>query len=90
MIRFLFSECEDGYFGVNCVDRCNSTCKTCNKTKGTCDNGCQPGWIGANCDTRMFYCIQGNIRPHFIFAPFALVISRQIKIGLIQINTCTA
>lgn len=29
-------------------------------------------------DPIMIYCIQGNISPHFFFAPFALTVSRQI------------
>lgn len=45
----VYSECDDGNFGENCIDKCNATCRSCNKTTGICDNGCQPGWRGLNC-----------------------------------------
>lgn len=45
-----FLECEDDYFGQNCKDMCNTTCTSCNKTTGVCDNGCHPGWRGSFCE----------------------------------------
>lgn len=52
-ICFGFKECEDNYFGQNCRERCNETCRSCNKTTGVCDSGCYPGWRG-------LYCQQGK------------------------------
>lgn len=46
--------CSVGYFGQNCTDKCNSSCKGCNHITGVCDSGCQPGWIGD-------FCEQGNL-----------------------------
>lgn len=45
-----FLECEDYFFGQNCNDMCNTTCNSCNKTTGVCDNGCHPGWRGSFCE----------------------------------------
>lgn len=42
-------KCEDYFFGENCEERCNSTCRNCNKISGECDYGCHPGWIGHFC-----------------------------------------
>lgn len=52
-ICFGFKECEDNYCGQNCRERCNETCRSCNKTTGVCDSGCYPGWRG-------LYCQQGK------------------------------
>lgn len=49
MIVLYTLECDDGYFGPNCIDKCNRTCRSCNKKSGICDNGCQPGWRGLYC-----------------------------------------
>lgn len=52
-ISSFLKECEDNFFGQNCRERCNETCRSCNKTTGVCDNGCYPGWRGQ-------YCQQGK------------------------------
>lgn len=44
-----FTECDDNYFGVNCLESCNETCKGCNRKTGVCENGCQAGWKGIYC-----------------------------------------
>lgn len=49
-----FSECNDGYFGPNCIESCKTTCKSCNKMSGICNNGCKPGWRG-------IYCQEGDL-----------------------------
>lgn len=51
IFRLLFVECSDGYFGPNCREACNETCKSCNKTSGVCEYGCKPGWKGDFCET---------------------------------------
>lgn len=59
---FFLKECNDDYFGQNCRERCNETCKSCNKTTGVCDNGCHPGWEGLYCQqgkTYLFNCGTG-------------------------------
>lgn len=48
----LFLECIDNFFGQNCKEICNVTCKGCNRTTGICDTGCKPGW-------RDIYCHKG-------------------------------
>lgn len=45
-------ECDANYFGFNCKEKCNVTCKGCNRTTGICDTGCEPGW-------RDIYCHKG-------------------------------
>lgn len=53
-IYFFYSGCKDNYFGPNCNEMCNSTCKSCNKVTGICDIGCHHGWKGLFCHERMF------------------------------------
>lgn len=40
MIVLYNLECDDGYFGLNCIEMCNRICRSCNKKSGLCDNGC--------------------------------------------------
>uniref|UniRef100_K1QI75 Uncharacterized protein n=1 Tax=Magallana gigas TaxID=29159 RepID=K1QI75_MAGGI len=62
-------ECDDNYFGINCLQQCDSKCNGCNKTTGICDKGCQPGWVGASCQKECdpgFYgdnCTNANFDP---------------------------
>ncbi|XP_078327391.1 uncharacterized protein LOC111112176 [Crassostrea virginica] len=41
--------CPYGFFGQDCVNSCNNTCKGCNTVNGVCDTGCFPGWNGKYC-----------------------------------------
>lgn len=50
MFLFLMKECDENYFGLNCKEQCNATCKSCNKSTGVCDNGCYAGWEGEFCE----------------------------------------
>uniref|UniRef100_K1PY42 Multiple epidermal growth factor-like domains 10 n=1 Tax=Magallana gigas TaxID=29159 RepID=K1PY42_MAGGI len=43
------TECQDGYFGENCIRVCPIQCHSCNKSSGICDQGCHPGWKGTYC-----------------------------------------
>ena len=49
----LFTECKDGTFGDGCRN-CSQSCKngTCDKfsEKGTCTDGCKPGYHGDTCN----------------------------------------
>ena len=47
-----FSECDSGYYGVNCTAACGEGCEggACNTTDGTCL--CLPGWKPPKCETR--------------------------------------
>lgn len=49
----VYVECKANYFGPNCIEMCNSTCKSCNRTTGICDLGCHPGWKGLFCHESM-------------------------------------
>ncbi|XP_061194979.1 multiple epidermal growth factor-like domains protein 10 [Saccostrea echinata] len=45
--------CPEGTFGNYCKQNCSVNCgvpKTCNRTTGECQGGCQPGWEGLQCD----------------------------------------
>ena len=49
------SECDDGYYGTNCLHDCGS-CEsnvTCNKSTGACPDGCDTWWITDTCHTYM-------------------------------------
>lgn len=49
----LYLEC-DKHFGPNCIEKCNTTCKSCDTLTGVCNNDCYPGWRGLFCHERMF------------------------------------
>lgn len=72
---YLFnSECDDKHFGPNCIEMCNSTCKSCNKSTGICDNGCHPGWRGVFCEEGMFINMQTLIiMVFFIYFVFHFI-----------------
>ena len=47
------TECEDGFYGLECNTKCVGQCKDgpCNHTTGSCDEGCSDCWTGDHCDT---------------------------------------
>lgn len=51
---YLIKECDENYFGLNCKEQCNATCKSCNKSTGVCDNGCYAGWEGEFCEKGIY------------------------------------
>lgn len=57
LLRISSVECQDGYFGENCIRVCPIQCHSCNKSSGICDQGCHPGWKGTYC-TEGMYCNQ--------------------------------
>ena len=50
---FLVQECDVGSYGFNCNNSCGNCLDntTCEKIKGKCLNGCEPGWRGDVCLT---------------------------------------
>lgn len=64
---FFNSECDQKHFGPNCIEMCNATCKSCNKSTGICDNGCHPGWRGLFCEDSMFINVQTIIIIVFFY-----------------------
>lgn len=49
----IFLECSQGMYGSGCLKKCSKHClydDKCNRTTGTCDAGCKPGYKGALCD----------------------------------------
>lgn len=50
--NFLCSECDPGNFGLMCKDECSFHCLdplSCDHVTGSCDGGCEDGWIGSRC-----------------------------------------
>lgn len=48
----MVTECDDGTYGYNCVNRCSGHCingSLCNKQTGCCDSGCIPGFANDDC-----------------------------------------
>ncbi|XP_061170429.1 receptor-type tyrosine-protein phosphatase mu-like [Saccostrea echinata] len=45
-------ECENGYFGLKCEDKCGNCINGtyCDKENGTCLDGCHGHWNGSKCD----------------------------------------
>lgn len=57
LILFMPIACREGWFGVNCSQRCSGHCKdnaTCNDVTGQCDGGCNAGWTGTLCEKGIF------------------------------------
>ena len=54
-------DCLPGYYGYKCAKNCSGHCLNnfvCNYIDGTCNEGCQAGYIGKMCDTcKRFYFI---------------------------------
>lgn len=53
---FHIIECPSGTYGIYCRETCSVNCNVfqhCNRTKGECFGGCQPGWKGLHCDQRI-------------------------------------
>jgi len=49
-------ECDDGYFGENCTEKCHcSDGDICSKENGLCPSNCAAGWNGTSCqDGQLF------------------------------------
>lgn len=49
-------ECPLGFYGDNCQEYCSFNCMVpldCDRVTGRCTHGCQSGWEGDRCVTRM-------------------------------------
>lgn len=55
-----FTVCSDGtYVSEGKCVKCQGVCNNhapCNKSTGTCDNGCSNHWSGTFCEGIFFYC----------------------------------
>lgn len=51
----IFAACNIGYFGVDCNEKCGRCLELyqCNHITGTCLTGCEAGYQGSMCKTRM-------------------------------------
>jgi hypothetical protein len=55
------SECQEGYWGVDCQTQCNcnvTNTLSCNHVTGTCE--CKAGWEGARCTTDIDECTRNT------------------------------
>ncbi|XP_046356930.1 uncharacterized protein LOC124135592 isoform X2 [Haliotis rufescens] len=66
-------ECEDGWFGDKCMDRCHCFTPGCNSSSGECSHGCKVGWTGPSCNIRQkktearYHCMRdGEDQYHMI------------------------
>lgn len=53
MNRLYILVCEIGYYGKNCDNRCSEYCflpRQCDRVRGQCNGGCQPGWYTKTCE----------------------------------------
>ena len=55
----MLSECDPGYFGIDCKQRCSQKCFSgiCYTADGTCTKGCEAGYMGNFCDHGMSYFV---------------------------------
>ena len=55
----LLSECDNGWYGVNCSSSCGHCLgggEQCQHVNGTCLSGCVPGWQDGLCtDSKLGY-----------------------------------
>lgn len=52
----LLTACPHGYFGLDCLHKCNTYCSgngSCSRFTGVCDEGCKDEWMGSKCRTRI-------------------------------------
>ena len=74
--NFSIIVCSDGTYGLECQYNCGYCInqEVCNKTNGTCHNGCQEGFSGATCHTgNKLHASTKKFSPDvakFIFNPF--------------------
>lgn len=53
MTLIIWTECREGWYGVNCKQQCEGHCREgtiCYHVTGQCDRGCDAGWTGYMCD----------------------------------------
>lgn len=64
--NMFFIACYFGTYGEGCNQTCGRCLGnvTCNNVNGTCGNGCEEGYMGSRCDTRMF-TISMNLFENF-------------------------
>lgn len=51
-------ECELGYYGKNCENRCSENCnvpRRCNRVTGQCNEGCKAGWYTITCKESRYF-----------------------------------
>ena len=57
LLYLYFAECYLGFYGEGCVNNCSEHClgadNSCHHVTGTCDLGCDPGYLGALCTMGM-------------------------------------
>lgn len=66
--EFMFTECDDGTYGYNCVNNCRGHClnkATCNEQTGHCDRGCIPCYTNKLCSESKYYDHFTCISKHF-------------------------
>ncbi|XP_078328724.1 uncharacterized protein LOC111111957 isoform X2 [Crassostrea virginica] len=56
----LFLVCAKGFYGQDCILTCNDKCDGCNNVNGYCDSGCNPGWMGDNCQQPCYHGLYGQ------------------------------
>lgn len=56
-VYFCFTECDNGLFGRNCTSTCGKCvgAEQCHHINGTCLNGCDPGYKGADCTKGLLF-----------------------------------
>lgn len=52
--------CSLGSYGDRCKSKCDGHClenSPCNHISGRCDRGCAAGWMGKQCNLRMYISV---------------------------------
>ena len=85
---FFISECDDSYYGTNCLSSCGRCIDNvaCHKSSGICPEGCQIWWITDTCQVEIseFGTSNESFLAHIKFNGWNTYISQYFIIHIIS------
>lgn len=88
-----FVACDDGTYGFYCSGQCSGHCLNgshCNRQTGSCDRGCNPGYIDIDCSKRKWFVNSSEwcIKKSWISSRSPKLFSRLME-GSVIVTLCT-